>query len=345
MSVELIELQDSARRVMENIGLAAEEGALWTQIIELGWLWVSVPESMGGLGAGIQGAITMHVELGRGLSTVPYLPSMLAVAAICQSTLENREAWLERLTGGELVTASLADCHIRSDGKCLNGTAVGVQSADSASHILIWTADGETVSLVALGQPGIELISRPTWDKTRRLFDVHFTEVELASQTLLAKGAVAEKLIQRLLIQRNFALAAEAIGGAGVLLSRTVEHLQTRIQFRRPLAVFQALKHRCADMKTSIAAAEAMLFDALRNVEGNFYCRNSITKAMGAKLLASSTFAQVAEDCLQLHGGIGMANEHSCHLFLKRSLLDEQLGGHGSVYTSEIASHFLSSVI
>src|SRR3990167_2852704 len=250
MTVELTELQDSARRGMNGAGLAAAEDALWSQIIELGWLLVAVPEALAGLEAGILGASTMHAELGRRLSAAPYLPAMLAVDAICQSDLIERDSWLERLVGGELVTTALAECRIRADGnRRLSGVAVGVQSADSARHILVWTADHDAVVLVALDRPGVEITARPTWDRTRRLFDVHLANVDLADQTILAEGAGASVLIERLLSQRDFALAADAIGGASALLDLTVEHLQTRVQFKRPLAMFQALKHRCADMK------------------------------------------------------------------------------------------------
>jgi alkylation response protein AidB-like acyl-CoA dehydrogenase len=343
MSVELTELQDSARRVLDGAGLAAAEEAIWSQIIELGWLLVAVPEALGGLEAGVLGATTMHAELGRRLSTAPYLPAMLAVDAICQSDLVERESWLERLVGCELITASLAECGIRANGNRLDGTATGVQSADSASHILVWTACNDVVALVALDQSGVEIVARPTWDQTRRLFDVRLASVDLADQTILAEGADAGVLIQRLLAQRDFALAADAIGGASALLDLTVEHLQTRVQFKRPLAMFQALKHRCADMKASIAAAEAMLSDGLRRVGDGLDSADARHKSMGAKMLATSMCARVAEDCLQLHGGIGMADEHPCHLFLKRSLLSEQLSGSANAYAAELALGLLAN--
>lgn len=343
MSVELAELQDSARKVMDSAGLAADEDAVWSQIIELGWLLVTVPEALGGLEAGIPGASIMHAELGRRLSTAPYLPAMLAIDAICQSDLVERESWLERLVGGDLITASLAECGIRANGNRLDGTAIGVQSADSASHILVWTVCNDVVALVALDQPGVEIVARSTWDQTRRLFDVRLANIDLADQTILAEGANAAALIQRLLAQRDFALAADAIGAASALLDLTVEHLQTRVQFKRPLAMFQALKHRCADMKASIAAAEAMLADGLRRVSDSLDSADARHRSMGAKLLATSTFARVAEDCLQLHGGIGMADEHPCHLFLKRSLLSEHLSGSATGYAKELALGLLAN--
>ena len=325
MSFELTELQDSARKVVENSGIAGNESELWTQITELGWLMVTVPESLSGLEAGEQGACVIHSELGRGLSTAPYLPAMLAVNAICESSLIDREAWLEKVFSGELITASLSECCIDLEDGKLQGTAIGVQSADNAAHVLLWSSTQDVVVMVDLQKPGVSFTAKPTWDLTRRLFDVDLEDVALGDHVVLAEGTAAHTLVRQLLSLRDFYLAADAIGGAQAMLDLTVEHLQTRVQFKRPLALFQALKHRCADMKASIVAAEAMLYDALRKIDGRFESRDCSTKAMGAKMFCTTMFVQVAEDCLQLHGGIGMADEHPCHLFLKRALLSDQL--------------------
>lgn len=343
MSFELSELQDSARQVVNAIGVAAGEDIIWPQIVELGWLLVAMPEALGGLDTGIQGACTMHAELGRGLSTAPYLPAMLALDALCESNLKNRDSWLEQIAAGECVTAPLSESRISLSGETLSGTATAVQSADTATHALIWTVGDDVVALVSLEQSGVERIARSTWDKTRRLFDVRLNNVALAEQIVLARGSEARALIARLQAQRDFALAADAIGGATALLNMTVEYLQTRVQFKRPLAMFQALKHRCADLKAATAAADAMLFDALRKAEGNLGSTDAGLKARAAKLLATSTFMRVAEEGLQLHGGIGMAEEHPCHLFLKRALLSEQLGRGSDVCAADIAAGLLAT--
>jgi len=343
MSVELNELQDSVRQVIDAVGIAAAEDILWPQIVELGWLLVAIPEAAGGLDTGIQGAAAMHLELGRGLSAAPYLPAMLAIDALTESALQDRDAWLERVTTGEFVTVSLAESKIQLNGDKLNGTASAVQSADNAKHVLIWSANNDVVALVELDQAGVERIARQTWDHTRRLFDVRLNHVSLQNQIVLARGPEAAALIARLLVQRDFALAADAIGGAEALLKQTVDYLLTRVQFKRPLAMFQALKHRCADLKAATAAADAMLFDALRKVEGDVAGAQAELKAKGAKQLATSTFMRVAEEALQLHGGIGMADEHPCHLYLKRALLSEQLG-RGDVYAADIAAGLIANV-
>lgn len=336
MSFELNELRDSVRQVIEGTGLLGAETHIWEQSIALGWLLTSVPEELDGLGLGNIGTHAIHLELGKGLSGAPYLPAMLAIDALCQSSIVDKSRWLERLTSGELVTAPLTDGDIELDSKQrLSGTLAAVQSADVASHVIAWTNNAEHLVLIALDQAGVESLERKTWDETRRFYDVQLSELPLAKQTLLAEGAQSKAIVWSLLAQRDFALAADAVGGASALLAMTVDHLQTRVQFRRPLAMFQALKHRCADMKALTAASEAMLFDALHRTSPE-------KKSSAAKHLACSSFAKVAEEALQLHGGIGMADEHPCHLFLKRALLNVHLGRSGDVYEQDIATAFLT---
>jgi alkylation response protein AidB-like acyl-CoA dehydrogenase len=143
---------------------------------------------------------------------------------------------------------------------------------------------------------------------------------------VLARGAVARALVARLAVARDFALAADAVGGAAALLALTVDYLQTRQQFGRPLALFQALKHRCADLKALTEGAEALLFDSLGKYSAQFEADPPSLAGMAAKQLACAAYTAVAEEALQLHGGIGMTAEHACHLFLKRALLNEHLG-------------------
>jgi alkylation response protein AidB-like acyl-CoA dehydrogenase len=128
----------------------------------------------------------------------------------------------------------------------------------------------------------------------------------------------------------------------------TVEHLCTRKQFGRPLALFQALKHRCADLKTQLAAVQALLEDTLLGLQqyrdGPEAARAAALAAQKAKYLACNVYAKVTEEALQLHGGIGMAVEYPCHLFLKRSMLNEHLGAGEDDYTAAIADALLADL-
>lgn len=345
MTMELAELRDSVRRVLEAGGLAAAPEETWLQFVELGWLWVAVPEALDGLGASIVGICVLQQELGRCLVAAPCLPALLAIDALCQTDAINRREWIERMAGGELVSAPLASCDVHYEQERLYGRITAVPAAGQATHVLAWTTSPVVIGLLDIEATGIRRVEHHGWDETRSLWDLHLTGVTPDAFDVLAEGERAQQLRAHFLNQRDFALAAESIGSANALLERTIEHLQARVQFGRPLALFQALKHRCADMKAALVAADAMLTAALQRADGAPEATSVRAQAMGAKLLATTTFARVAEDCLQLHGGIGMASEHCCHLFLKRALLNQHLAANGNIYAAEIAADFLSKTV
>lgn len=318
MSVEFQELRDAVNQVVDGMGKLGAESDYWKQCLDLGWLMVAAPEDLGGLGMGSDAAVAVQLELGRGLSGAPYLPASMAVAAMCASEREDKSERLEQLFGGETITASLTDSGLTLNDGALRGSLSAVQSADSASQLLVWSKDHQWVGVADLSHAGIRIHARDTWDTTRRLFDVEFDDVPLGELVTLAEGAGAVAIVADSLLQRDLGLAADAVGAASALLAMTVEHLNTRIQFRRPLAMFQALKHRCADMKALCEAAEALLIAVLDAEDP--------AAVAAAKQMATNYYVTVAEEALQLHGGIGMAVEHPCHLYLKRAMLNEQLG-------------------
>jgi alkylation response protein AidB-like acyl-CoA dehydrogenase len=117
----------------------------------------------------------------------------------------------------------------------------------------------------------------------------------------------------------------------------SVEYLKTRKQFDRPLAMFQALKHRCADLKVLVAGAEALLWSRAVDAEA------SVTDLGALKALASDVYRMVAEEAIQLHGGIGLTEEHDCHLFMKRAMLNLQLGGSADAWREKAGRQALAA--
>jgi alkylation response protein AidB-like acyl-CoA dehydrogenase len=333
---ELRELADSVRTVVNSAGLAAPEAEAWTHASELGWLQAGVPEELGGLGLGLPALCAIQQELGRGLMGVPYAAATLAINAISQSGLKDRAARIEKLVGGDFVTMPLVPASVKLKAGRLTGSASAVPSADRAGHVIL--CGPAVVALLPL--KGIKVKPRPTWDATQQLFDIALPAKGVKPELVLATGAAAKSLGRRLAAQLDFMLAADSVGGAASLLEATVDYLQTRKQFGRPLALFQALKHRCADLKAKVSAAEALLFASLaRQAEADE--AQAVVQAMGAKQFACTVYSQVAEEAIQLHGGIGMTAEHPCHLFFKRAQLNEHLGWHRD-YDIGIADGFFN---
>jgi alkylation response protein AidB-like acyl-CoA dehydrogenase len=329
MEIDRTELQDAARKMFPGDKLAPDAEKSWDLIVEAGWLGLSAPEALGGLEQGRPALSVLYAELGRVLAPVPFLPAMLAMQAICKAPeLADRQGWIDRILGGEIVTASLLPKALSSAGDSFSGVLEGVADADRASHVLVWSDD--LLGLVALEQAGVTREARRTWDGARRLFDVRLDEGRNAPDLVLARGAAAADLARELAIHLEFALAADSLGGAAALLAMSIDYLQTRRQFGRPLAMFQALKHRCADLKTQLAAAEA-LFWKLADA-GARSAFDPLTEAGALKAHAAVVYYAIAEEAIQLHGGIGLTAEHPCHLFMKRALLNTALGGEADAW-------------
>jgi len=318
--IERAELHDAAQKAFPADALKPARDASWQLAAEMGWLLLPLPEDAGGLGLGRDASAAIHFELGKVLSGAPLIPALLTVQALAASeTLADKAGWLERACAGELVTINLSAGSVTADGGVLNGLLPAVADADLAGHVLVFVP-GNAV-LVPLDGAGVTVTERHLWDESRRLFDVALSGVAIDPALVVATGQASHDLARHLQGELALALAADSLGGASAALEMTVEYLKTRKQFDRPLAMFQALKHRVADLKTQVASAEALLWSRAIDTEA------SVTDLGALKALASDVFRIVVEEAIQLHGGIGLTEEHNCHLFMKRAMLNLQLGG------------------
>jgi alkylation response protein AidB-like acyl-CoA dehydrogenase len=332
--IERAELHDAAQKAFPADKLKPAREASWPLIAEMGWLLLPLPEDAGGLGLGRDASAAIHFELGKVLSTAPLIPALQAVQALgAASGLADQAGWIERTTAGELITTSLLPGGVTlSDGR-LSGTLSAVPDADMAGHVLV-LAPG-LAALVPVDGAGARLNEKPLWDESRRLFDLTLSDV--ATNLVIAEGAAADELADRLAGELALALAADSLGGANAALDMSVEYLKTRKQFDRPLAMFQALKHRCADLKVLVAGAEALLWSRAVDAEA------SVTDLGALKALASDVYRMVAEEAIQLHGGIGLTEEHDCHLFMKRAMLNLQLGGSADAWREKAGRQALAA--
>ncbi len=320
--IELYELRDAAQKAFPAGTLASPRDAAWQHAAEQGWLMIALPEKQGGLGLGRDAAVAIHFELGRVLATAPLIPALLALEGIAGSdSLADRDGWIERICGGTYVPLNLLPGAVDLAGGALTGRLSGFFEADMAGHVLAGMAG--RYLLIPTDAPGVALNERAVWDESRRLFDLELAGYVPDPALLVAEGDAANALHDRISPLAQIAIAADSLGGASACLEMTVEYLKTRRQFDRPLAMFQALKHRCADLKTEIAAAEALLLQRAGESAA------SIADLGVTKALASDVYARVAEEAIQLHGGIGLTEEHQCHLFMKRAMLNLQLSGSG----------------
>ena len=340
MSDELFELQDSIRPVLEAAGPAADLETAWTHAVELGWLMTAASEELGGLGLGLASMVLVAAESGRMVSPSPTVSALTAIDVLAH--IQNAER-VESLMSGAMMAVPLADSAIELASDLLTGTADALPCMDRADAMLLWTTDHAMVCVVPTSVAGLEIIPTPTWDETRSLSRVALSAIAVSSVEVIATGERAQHLIARLLSLRDVLLAADAIGVANGLLATTIEHLSVRYQFGRPLAMFQALKHRVADLRTQLSGAEALLETTVALIEADLSSSDATQASMKACYMATEVCASVAEEGLQLHGGIGMAAEHVCHLYLKRAMLNQQLGRQQGDYAADIADGFIAA--
>lgn len=306
---------------------AAPDPALWLALREdLGLAGLLVPEKLGGAGASASEAGVVLEELGRFVAPVPFLTSaVLATSALLRC---DDDALLPRVAGGE-ITAVLAvpvsstplwagaAVHRDDDGR-LHGRVRSVADAGRAEVLVVpvETATGVELHRVDVTAEGVTVSPVVSLDMSRQLADVELGGVEPA---LLA--ADAGPAVEVALLTGAALLASEQLGVAEWCLQSTVEYVRERRQFGRPVGSFQALKHRLADLWLEISSARAAVRYAARAVADD--SDDLPTAASLAQAYASRVAVQAAEECVQLHGGIGMTWEHPAHLYLKRAKADE----------------------
>jgi alkylation response protein AidB-like acyl-CoA dehydrogenase len=307
---------------------------LWQAVAaDLGCAGLLIPERDGGAGASYREAAAAAEVLGSHLAPVPFLGSAVVATAALLSVGSQGGLLAKMADGG--VTAALAVSFAAGPGSGfpasvrvaapkpadagsgvarLRGMVSGVADALPASVLLV-PADGVPHGLylvdVAAEAPVTSL------DMTRQLCDLSFDD---APATLIASGAGAERAVDAAMAAGAGVLAAEQTGLAQRCLDMTLAYVKERKQFARPVGSFQALKHRLADLWVSVTQARAASrYAAACLATGSADANVAVALA---KAYCSEVAVLAAQECVQMHGGIGFTWEHPAHLFLKRAKAD-----------------------
>jgi alkylation response protein AidB-like acyl-CoA dehydrogenase len=300
-------------------GGAAFDQDLWRVLTaEMGLAGMAVPERLGGGGASLREAAVVLEELGRGVAPAPYLSSaVVATAALLASDSDGDADLVAKLAAGQAV-AALAVPFSTAPGSpmasvsvvdgILTGDVRGVADGLAADVLLVPTDAGlYAVDATADGVMRTPVVSL---DLTRPLADI-----TLSGVAGRAVGGLAA--VERALTVGAALLASEQVGVAEWCLQTTVEYLKTRHQFGRPVGSYQALKHRLADVWVELSQARAVArYAAVCAAEDD---PDLVVAASLAQAVCSPMAVKAAEECVQLHGGIGFTWEHPAHLYLKRA--------------------------
>jgi len=326
----------------------------WRQGAELGWTSLLVPEELGGGSISGSGAVDLTVvadAFGRHVAPGPLLPSNVVAAAVARAgTDEQRRELLEAIVGGATVVAwcgaEYAIGVARPDAPTsapagadvvISGSSAPVESAGQADHLLVTTQgpDGLAQYLVPTSTTGVTATALDGLDLVRRFARVDFDAVVVPASarvgTAATTGADVERQLQVALVMQ----AAEMVGAAERTFDFTVEWAFDRYSFGRPLASYQELKHRFADMKTWLEASHALAAALAREVQADD--PGAAETASVTKAYLGEYLAELMQDCVQIHGGIGLTSDHDIHLFLRRVVADRSLFGTPADHRQRIA--------
>jgi alkylation response protein AidB-like acyl-CoA dehydrogenase len=327
----------------------------WRRGAELGWTSMLVPEEHGGgslSGEGLLDLVIVAEEMGRLVSPGPLLPTNVVAAAIARAgTPVQRAEWLPGIVRGERLATwalcepggrwLLGDLDLRArradGGYVLSGTKEPVEAGADVDWILV-TARGDAGPLqlvVPASAEGLTALRLESLDLVRRFASLRFEDVFVPDAAVIGTAAGAEGDVER---QLQVALAlqlAETVGATGRMFEVTLAWMFDRFSFGRPLASYQALKHRFADMKLVHESSQAAATAAARAVQRGDESAGRDVSAAKAWVGEKEPF--VIQECVQMHGGLGVTWEHDLHLYLRRVTTNQLTWGTPGEHRERIA--------
>jgi alkylation response protein AidB-like acyl-CoA dehydrogenase len=329
--------------------------AYWRGGANLGWTSLLVPEAHGGGTISDRGLVDLTLvahEFGTHAAPGP-LASVNVVAAALSEVGRGAQLDLvaDLLSGDALATWCLGEAkpddrlgrvalEVRVDGGdvVLHGVKRPVESAAEADHLLVTgrTGNGLTQVLVPRDAAGLSVAPMQSVDLTRRFGVVTFDDVRLPADAVVGEIGGADAQVERQLQLALVILNAEAVGAMQAAFDMTVEWAFDRYSFGRPLASYQEIKHRFADMKSWLEASHAVSDAAAAAVEAHAPDAGELVSV--AKAYIGDYGGELLHDCVQIHGGIGVTFEHDIHLFLRRVTLNRALFGTPADHRQRIAA-------
>ncbi|NGM51181.1 acyl-CoA dehydrogenase [Caulobacter sp. 602-2] len=330
--------------------------AAWSEMGQMGWAGVVVPEAYDGSGFGYLGLGLILEETGKTLAASP----LLSTALIAASALElggsdaQKAAWLPKIATGEAVATLAIDesAHHNPtrialsatqsvDGWTLNGTKTFVLDGEAADLLIVAArtsgqsgqTDGVTLFLVPGDAPGVVRTHLSLAD-SRGAAQIAFDGVEVGSEAVLGEVDKGWAVLEPVLDRAYAGLAAEMLGTASAAFEITLDYLKTRTQFGQVIGTFQALQHRAAKWFTDLETTRSCVEAALEALDAGADARalSSLAKAKASEVLHLAS-----NEMVQMHGGIGMTDEHDAGLYMKRARVAEALFGGASFHRDRYA--------
>jgi alkylation response protein AidB-like acyl-CoA dehydrogenase len=315
------------------------EADYWRMGCELGWTSLLVSEDDGGgsvSGESLSDLVLVAYEFGRQAAPGPLITTNVVADTLSRSGSAEQKAVLQGILAGESVAAwafgeptpndrlgaVTLQATAHADSWRLDGIKAPVEGGPGTAQFLVTARMGEGLSqfLVPADTPGLTVTPMETVDLTRRFSSVRFEGVSVPQSSLVGHPGGAAGDVERQLQVANIVQVAEMVGSMSTVFDMTVEWAFNRYSFGRPLASYQELKHRFADMKTWLEASHGLSNAATRAVQDGSEDAPELVSA--AKAYVGQFGPELCHDCVQMHGGIGVTFDHDLHLYLRRVVLN-----------------------
>lgn len=331
--------------------------AAWAEMAELGFAGVLIPEEFGGSGFGYVGLGQVLEAQGRTIAASPLLSTAMigASALVLAGSQAQKEAWLPKIAAGEALTALAVDesahhdpTHIKlaakksGAGYTLSGDKRYVVDGGDADLLIVAARTsgnegdtaGITLFLVPANAKGVTRTKLATLD-AHGAASISFADVEVGADAVLGAVDGGYATLEAILDRARIGLSAEMLGAADAAFEMTAEYLKVRKQFGQLIGSFQSLQHRAAIMFTELELTRSCVAAALDGLDRN--ANNVAELASLAKARAGETLHLVSNECVQMHGGIGMTDAHDSGLYMKRARVLEALYGSESFHRDRYA--------
>ncbi len=324
--------------------------SLWKSVAELGWLGVAIPEEYGGAGYGYLELAMIAGEIGQALAPIPFGSTVyLAAEAITrEGSDEQKKQYLTGIASGDLIgtlattekAGSLTQKAIGAtfaNGK-LSGTKLPVADGDLADFAIVLAkeGDGHSLVIVDLSGKGVERTRLESLDPTRSQAKLVFKD---APATRLGAAGAGWTITQDVLTRAAVLMAFEQLGSADRAFQITFDFVMNRFAFGRPIASFQSLKHRMADLYADRELARSNCYWAAWALENDD--DELPVAAASAKISASDALENVTVDMIQMHGGVGYTWEYDCHLFYRRAKVLAHTLGTTDEWREKLTTHLI----
>ncbi|RKP50361.1 acyl-CoA dehydrogenase family protein [Pararobbsia silviterrae] len=320
--------------------------AAWDKFVELGTVAALFSEADGGFGGEGFDITVVFESLGRGIVVEPFLGALVVGSVLAAAGGEAHAGTLEQIQAGTAIVALAHDepgshyeaVNVRTraersgDGWVLTGAKSAVAHGEQADFVLVSARtsgdaldeDGVSLFLVPKSAAGVHAVGYARVDGGRAA-DLRFDGVKLDAHARVGEAGAGYAVLEYAIARGTLAVCAEALGAMEVVKRDTLEYLRTRKQFGVPIGSFQALQHRMADLLIDIEQARSAVINAAASLNLDRVARERAVSA--AKYTIGRTGTRVAEECIQLHGGIGMTWELATSHYAKRLvMIDHQFG-------------------